>query len=407
MGISGDMFAGALLELCPDRAAALGRLNALGIPGTVFSAETARKCGIAATRLSVKIHGAEEGAHHHAGHEGHAHAHAHGRTLDDVMRTVRSLHADSRAKDAVEAVYRSIAEAEGRAHGKPAGEVHFHEVGSLDAIADIAAAVVLADEASPGAFVFSPVHTGCGTVECAHGTMPVPAPATAFLLLGAPSYSDGETRGELCTPTGAALARHFAASFGPQPAMRVLAAGCGAGSRDFARPNILRIFTGEPFCAAGASGEVAEITFEVDDMTGEEIAFACSRIRESGALDVSTAAVSMKKGRPGVRFTVLCRPERRESAVRAVFANTSTAGARETICRRYEMSRAEGEREIAGGARMRFKTLAGFGAERAKYEADDIAALADAAGISFSEARLRAGNPPLGGGTEEKWQTGK
>ena len=384
MGVAGDMFAGALLELAPDRAAALDRLNALGVPGVEFSAERVSKCGIAATRLSVKVHGGEEGC-------GHGHSHACGaRSLEDVLAVVDALSADDCVKESVESVYRSIAAAESRAHGKPVGEIHFHEVGALDAIADIAAVSELMRLLHPDEVVASPVHVGCGTVKCEHGELPVPAPATAFLLDGIPSYSDGTVRGELCTPTGAALARRFVTRFAPQPAMRIAAVGHGAGSRDFPRANVLRVFYGAADGLAGAVARISKLEFDVDDMTGEEIAFAAERIFDSGAKDVSFSPVFMKKGRPGTRFTVLCRPENRDAALRAAFAETTTLGVRESECVRHELARREETVALPDGGSARRKVASRPQGEDSKFEADDIAALARREGISFFEARRLA-----------------
>jgi len=385
MGVAGDMFAGALLELAPDRDAALGRLNALGVPGVEFSAERVSRCGIAATRLSVKVHGEEEG--HCRGHHRHA---CGARSLEDVLAVVDGLSADECVKESVEAVYRSIAAAESRAHGKPVGEIHFHEVGAMDAIADIAAVSELMRLLRPDEVVASPIHVGSGTVKCEHGELPVPAPATAFLLEGIPSYSDGTVRGELCTPTGAALARRFVTRFAPQPVMRISAVGHGAGSRDFPCANILRIFSGAADGFSGAVANISKLEFEVDDMTGEEIAFAAERIFAAGAKDVSLSPVFMKKGRPGTRFTVVCRPEDCGAAVRSAFAETTTLGVRECGCVRHELARREEDVALPDGGSVRRKVASRPGREDSKFEADDIAAIARRDGISFFEARRLA-----------------
>ena len=384
MGAAGDMIAAALLELMPDPDAALVRLNSFGIPGVEYVREKVVRGGIVGTRLSVKVHGHEEGEQHH-GHDGHHHHEHHG--LGDVLHLVgHHLALPENVKGEVEAVYRLLAEAEGRAHGRPVDEIHFHEVGALDAVADISAACWLLSELAPDEIVASPVHVGSGTVRCAHGVLPVPAPATAFLLEGIPSYSDGAVQGELCTPTGAALLRRFAKRFGPQPAMRVAAIGYGAGMKEFPdRANLLRATIGEG-AAAGGADDVLELTCNIDDMTGEEIAFACERLFAVGAKDVVTIPVGMKKGRPGVMIQALCSAGDRDALVSAIFRHTSTIGIRETRCRRHVLRRREETVPLADGTTVRRKVSEGFGVARAKVEHDDLAAIALAKDIPLREA---------------------
>ena len=402
MGAAGDMLAAALLELTPDPEAAVGRLNAMGIPGVVYEMERTSRCGIAATRLVVKVGGVEECAHHHHGDhhhhdcgdhydgENHHHHHHHEhRSLADMLGIVDSLALPENVKSDVAEVYRIIADAESRAHGRPVGEVHFHEVGALDAVADISAVCRLISELAPDEVVASPVNVGGGTVRCAHGTLPVPAPATARILEGLPSYGDGEVLRELCTPTGAALLRRFARRFGPMPAMRVSGTGYGAGSMEFeGRANLLRCAIGESGEAAGID-EVREIACNIDDMTGEELAFACERIFEAGALDVATLPATMKKGRPGVVMLALCRGERRDAVVEAIFRHTTTIGVREHVCQRHVLTRREDSVALPDGAVVRRKTSEGFGVVRTKFEHDDVASYALSGGISLMDAVSR------------------
>ena len=401
MGASGDMIAGALLELVSDRERTLAELNAIGIPGVVFEARTLSKCGITATHLSVLVNGHEEGAaceehhhgdhHHHHGHEGHhheheAHRHEH-RSLDDMLAIVDGLSLPPDVARRVREVYSLLAKAESRAHGREVGEIHFHEVGAMDAVADIVAACWLLDRTGADEVVASPVNVGSGTVMCAHGELPVPAPATAILLEGVSTYSDGAIRGELTTPTGAALLKSFVSRFTAQPPMVVEAIGCGAGTREFPRANFVRALLGTS--SEGAADEVLELRFNVDDMTGEELAFASDRIFQSGALDVSFAGVVMKKGRPGHIACVLCRPADRDAVVRAIFANTSTLGVRELLCRRYEMERSVERVHLADGTEIRRKVASGYGVRRTKWEADDVAAYAVKNAIPLDEAQRR------------------
>lgn len=381
MGAAGDMLAAALLELTGDAGAALARLNSFGIPGVEYALEKVVRGGIAGTRLAVKVHGEEEGHghHHHGGHHEH-----HG--LEAILHLVGHLSLPEKAKGDVAAVYRLLADAESRAHGRPVGEIHFHEVGALDAVADIAAVCWLLAEIAPDEIVASPVHVGRGTVQCAHGALPVPAPATAFLLEGVPSYSDGEVNGELCTPTGAALLRHFATRFGPQPAMRVAAVGYGAGTKEFPnRANLLRASLGED-CLGGDSDEVLELSCNIDDMTGEEIAFACERLFEAGAKDVVTIQAVMKKGRPGVILQALCAAKDRDALVAAIFRHTTTLGMRETTCRRHLLRRRIETETLQDGSIVRRKHAEGFGVSRSKIEHDDLASIAREKGVSLREA---------------------
>ncbi len=393
MGASGDMIAGALLELAGDRERTLAELNAIGIPGVVFEARTLSKCGIAATHLSVLVNGHEEGAayeghHHHHDHGAHHHEHHHEhRTLDDMLAIVDALSLPPDVARRVREVYSLLAKAESRAHGRDVGEIHFHEVGAMDAVADIVAACWLLERTGADEVVASPVNVGSGTVMCAHGELPVPAPATAILLEGVPTYSDGAIRGELTTPTGAALLKSFVSRFAPQPPMVVEAIGCGAGARDFPRANFVRAMLG--VSCEDSAGSVLELRFNVDDMTGEELAFASERIFKAGALDVSFAGVLMKKGRPGHIVCVICRPADRDAVVRAIFANTSTLGVRELLCRRYEMERTVESVRLADGTEVRRKVASGYGVRRTKWEADDVAVYAVKNAVSLSEAVRR------------------
>ena len=383
MGAAGDMLAGALLELVPDPDASVAELNAFGIPGVMYKRETLSKCGIAATHLSVTVAGHEEHeSHHHHDHHHHEH-----RSLADVLHVIGHLKLEPSVREDVKSVYESLAAAESRAHGKAVGEIHFHEVGALDAIADIAAFCHLLRRIAPDKIIASPVHVGSGTVNCAHGVLPVPAPATAFLLEGVPTYSDGVIVGELCTPTGAALIKNFAASFGPQPLMTVRSIGYGAGRKDFPRANVVRAMLGESAAEESGDGEIFELNFNVDDMTGEELAFASERIFAAGARDVSFAPVVMKKGRPGQRVSVMCSAETRGEVVKAIFAHTSTLGIRETHCRRYTLDRKIETVALADGSTVRRKVASGYGVCRAKWEADDLAAFARTKGISLAEAK--------------------
>ena len=235
MGAAGDMLTAALLELLPDRDAFLQKLNSRGIPGVTFSYAPSVKCGITGTHMTVTVNGQEEDEHMHDHHEHdheHEHTHHHHSGLHDIEEIVHSLRLQTMVALDVMAVYQEIAEAESHVHGMPVDQIHFHEVGSMDAVADITAVCLLMHTIKPDEVVVSPIHVGSGQVKCAHGILPVPAPATAYILQGIPSYG-GKIQGELCTPTGAALLKHFATRFDSQPVMRTTAIGYGMGKKDF------------------------------------------------------------------------------------------------------------------------------------------------------------------------------
>ena len=381
MGAAGDMLTAALLELVPDRDSFLARLNGLGLPGVVYEAGSAVKCGIRGTHVSVLIHGAEEADHPH--HEHHDHPHT---GLDDVSHVLSRLDLPETVRNDAMAVYESIAEAESHVHGVSVKEIHFHEVGSLDAIADVVAVCLLMDAIAPEQVVASPVHVGSGQVRCAHGVLPVPAPATAYLLRGVP-ICGGEIRGELCTPTGAALLRHFVHRFGPLPTMRTSAIGYGMGKKDFPAANCVRVLLGETENDTG--DVVAELSCNVDDMTAEEIGFAMERLLEAGALDVFTVPVGMKKNRPGTLIRVLCAPADKEKLIDALFRHTTTLGLRENLTTRHVQRRRIETLDTPLGP-VRVKKSAGHGVSFSKFEYEDLARIARERGISLAEARRLA-----------------
>lgn len=368
MGAAGDMLTGALLELIPAQDAFLSRLNALGLAGVSYLQEPSVKCGIRGTHITVTVFGEEEDAH----------SHDH-RRLHDISALTEAL-PDTIRRDVL-AVYTRIAEAESQVHGIPVEQVHFHEVGAMDALADIAAVCLLLRELAPDEIVVSPVHIGSGQVRCAHGLLPVPAPATALLLRGVPCYG-GAIQGELCTPTGAALLRHFATRFGAMPTMRVESIGYGMGKKDFEAPNCVRAFLGQSERTDGDT--VTELRCNLDDMTAEAIGFAAEALLEAGALDVSTVPIGMKKSRPATLLCLLCRNEDRERMVELVFRHTTTLGIRELQCRRYTLRRTTETVETPLGS-VRKKRAEGYGVTREKYEYEDLAAIARREGRSLSD----------------------
>ncbi len=327
MGAAGDMLAAALLELIPEPEKFMEELNGLGIPGVSVCREASVKCGITGTHLFVKVHGEEEESldvshheeesldvsHHeeHAHGHDHTHSHHHG-SLHEIEHIVRShLNLPEKVQEDVMAVYGLIAEAESKVHGRPVTEIHFHEVGAMDAVADITAVCLLMNRIAPEQVIVSPVHVGSGQVRCAHGILPVPAPAAAYILRDVPIYG-GKIKGELCTPTGAALLKHFADHFGEMPVMKTTAIGYGMGKKDFEAANCVRAMLGE---TSSETDEICELSFNVDDMTGEAVGFAMERLFEAGALDVYTVPIGMKKNRPGILVRVMCRESEKEAVL--------------------------------------------------------------------------------------------
>ena len=386
MGAAGDMLTAALLELIPDKQLFLDKINSLALPGVDVSAENVNSCGISGTRVSVKINGAEECDHcgqDHNEHHHHEHHHEHKHTsMHDISDIVSGLELSEKVKTDILAVYSLIAEAESCVHGTTVDQIHFHEVGELDAVADIAGVCILMDMIAADRVIVSPVNTGSGTVHCAHGVLPVPAPATVHLLKGVPVYC-GDEEGELCTPTGAALLKFFADEFGKMPVMQTECAGYGIGRKEFRRLNCVRAFLGQ---SEKSSGTVAELVCTIDDMTGEEIAFAVARLFEKGALDVFTVPVGMKKNRPGVMLNCICEPEQCDLMAKTIFNCTSTLGMRKRICERYVLERSSRTEETPLG-NVDIKSSFGYGTERQKAEYDDIAHIARERDISLRAVR--------------------
>ena len=433
MGAAGDMLMAALLELCPEKQEEfLGKMNGLGLPGVKVEAEPAVKCGITGTHMNVTVFGEEEESedvhdhghthsheacesaaadglhshahshdghdHHHEDHDAHSHAHHHGdhvhshdghdhshhhhhhSTMAGIASIIEGLEIPAPVKEDMKAVYALIAEAEAHAHGMPVDQIHFHEVGTMDAVADIAGVCLLFHELGADQIIASPVHVGSGHVHCAHGILPVPAPATAHILQGIPVYST-QVQGELCTPTGAALLKHFVKEFREMPVMTTSKIGYGMGKKDFERANCVRAFLGD---TAETGDEIAELSCNLDDMTAEALGFAQEELLAAGALDVYTTPIGMKKGRPAVLLSCMCRMEDRERLLGLLFRHTTTLGVRENVCRRYTLERGERTVDTPHGP-VRLKTASGWGVVRSKPEYEDVARIARGQGISLAE----------------------
>ena len=410
MGAAGDMLTAALYELLDEtqKQTYWETMKTLHLPGVDITAEQVARCGILGTHMSVKIQGQEEGEHEHAGHDHtgaehaeHEHAlhehehehhhdhdygpHHHHASMHHIEEVIGALAVPDKVKKDALAVYGLIAEAESHAHGKPVAEIHFHEVGTLDAVADVTGVCLLMAMLAPDKVMASPVHVGSGHVHCAHGILPVPAPATAYILQGVPTYG-GSIQGELCTPTGAALLKYFVDEFGSQPLMAVERTGYGMGLKEFPQANCVRALFGHT--DEGLQDEIVELSCNVDDLTGEQLGFAMEQLFAAGAMDVFTVPIGMKKSRPGVLLSVICHPEDKLVLVKVLFTHTSTLGIRETAHPSYILRRSTEQVETSLG-RVTLKSSEGYGVTRKKFEYEDVARIAREKAMSFAETAAK------------------
>lgn len=412
MGIAGDMFSAALFDLLNEdqKQEYLKTVNSLGLDGVRVSAETVSSSGICGVHMQVLVHGQEEAGQdlhekdqeidRHEDHQltqgtdqhedcqpepetdrkgerllehrthGSEHSYTH-HGIGEIHHIVAGFDISEEVKSHILAIYGEIAKAESAVHGMPVEEIHFHEVGSLDAIVDVTSACLLMDMLAADRVTASPVRVGYGQVRAAHGLLPVPAPATALLLRGLPVYA-GQIEGELCTPTGAAIIRHFVRDFGPMPAMRLSEIGYGIGGKKYTSLNAVRAFLGE---TDREGDRICELTCNLDDMTAERLGFAMDRLYAAGAAEVYMVPATMKKSRPGVVLVVLCQEEQRQALVESIFKYTTTLGIRESIQQRYILGRRIETVDTDLGP-IRKKLALGYGVNRAKYEYDDLARIA-------------------------------
>lgn len=396
MGAAGDMLTAALLELLPEnkRQEAISALQNIGLDGVEFSTEKMVKCGIQGTHVNVRINGQEEESHdahhdhhheeHEHSHQEHHHHHHEHHKLADIETVINHLNISDTVKKNALSVYKLIAQAESHAHGVEVDQIHFHEVGNKDAIMDVTAVCYLMDLLGADKIIASPVHVGSGSVHCAHGIMPVPAPATEYLLRGIPYYQ-GEIKNELCTPTGAALLKFFAQDFGPQPMMKIEQVGIGCGKKDFEAANCVRIFMGE-FVDTALEDQIIQLDANIDDMSAEEIGFAMNRLFDAGAFEVFTSSVFMKKNRPGTLITVICSKEKKDEIVKTFFKHTTTIGIRERSYQRNILRREISVKKTSLGD-VRIKASSGYGCQTQKYEYDDLAKIALENNMSLREVR--------------------
>src|SRR5215813_11173062 len=409
-GISGDMLLGALVDAGVSLALLEDTSRALNIGATLRSSSVDRS-GITATKVDVldaasgevadKKHGHDH-THHYHDHDHdhshkhdhdhpHEHSHVHGRSWKQIRELIEHAPLASEARTLALRAFELLAQAEAKIHGVPVDTVHFHEVGAVDTITDIVCAATGICSLGVDAWYASPVNVGSGFVQCAHGMFPVPAPATAELLKGVPTYSAGVKK-ELTTPTGAALLKAIECSFGDVPVISTDVIGYGAGTRNpEGFPNVLRLNIGETVRARNAASErVAVLECAVDDATPQLVAHAMERILEEGALDVMCAPVLMKKGRMGSLLTVLCRPERRDVFENLLLRETTTLGVRAREEDRVILQRRFVEVETAYG-RIRVK-IGSRGGEDLNWmpEYEDCARAAREHGIALKQVMQAA-----------------
>lgn len=377
-GISGDMFLAAILDAGVSDDRLLSELAKVPVGSYEFRSSRVLRSGLAANRVEISI----------PAEQPHRHLHHIEKLLDES-----SLRAG--VKEKALAVFRRLAEVEGRLHGKPPGSVHFHEVGAVDAILDIAGTCAGLELLGVADLVCSPLNLGSGRVQAAHGSLPVPAPATAELLKQLPVYSTG-IEGELVTPTGAALVATLATGFGPMPPIKVEAIGYGAGASDFpGHPNIARLFigerSGEIALPRGTHGDVVSVMqANVDDMSPQLYGYLVEQALAAGALDVTCSSIQMKKNRPGIEVTVLCPPAQADRLAELIFEQTTTIGLRMYEARRQVLARETETVETPYGpvhikvARHNGRVL------NAAPEYDDCRRIAQEKGMPLKEVLLAA-----------------
>ena len=412
MGIAGDMLTATLLGLVDDSKMWIERLNQIGLPDVTYTLIPKEDKGLQGYRVAVTINGIEESENHdehhnhhdayhehithsethgdgeHSKHHVHSEQHVHGRGLQDVTDIINSLSISDTCKQNVINVYNLVAQAEAKVHKSTVTQIHFHELGMLDAIADIVAVFVLIEEFKFNEIIISPIHVGTGSVHCAHGELPVPAPATMELLGGIPMYADYQIKGELCTPTGAALAQYFGTSYSNMPVMTPAKVSYGFGTKQFERPNCIRAFVE---LLHDSEDTIIELSCNLDDMTPEEIGYAVEQLVLSPALDVFTTPIMMKKQRPGTMLTVLCKVDDIDNVRDLIFKHTTSLGIRYHRCDRYILNRSTGDIDWEGHT-IAFKKSCGFGVVRHKYEYDSLADIAKCNDMSLLDLKRQLRN---------------
>ena len=412
-GISGDMFLGALVDAGVSSKLFEDTVAALDI-GARLEISRVQRGGISATKVDVYSQGEKDlprevlqehrghsHTHEHSHDSTHAHSHEHkhnheqARGLNEIRQIIEKAAIHSNAKATAIRIFEALGQAEAEIHNMPIEQVHFHEVGAVDAMVDIVCAAVGADSLAAEEWVCSPLNVGGGTVKCAHGTLPAPAPATLKLLQDAPVYSSGP-QVELVTPTGAAIVKTLSSRFASFPAMKVERAGYGAGTRNFPEhPNLLRLTIGEAAPAASASPSASNeritvLEANLDDLSPQVLAYAMERLLAEGALDVFSVPVQMKKSRPGALLTVLAKMEDANRLTKLIFAETTTLGVRRRDEQRQTLSRRWETVDTTWGP-VRIK-IAGMNGSISNYapEYEDCRALAEAHHVPLKQVMEEA-----------------
>lgn len=439
MGASGDMLMGALYEVCDQKELFLDTINqAFADFDIQITATPTEKCGIHGTKMHIQIHDTEEteipqkpsasqtlaSALNHAHTHSHSydsehihkdddslhvkeqeatehkHSHNHGSShsheknkkhshtsYPSILAKIDSLELPGEVRRDAAAIYQFIGEAEAKVHQTDLEHIHFHEVGSLDAIADVCGCALLFYLIEADNIFCSPIHVGNGFVKCAHGVLPVPAPATAELLKGIPHYT-GSIASELLTPTGAAILKYYVKKFCSMPVLSTDAIGYGMGTKDFHIANCLRIFAGESFEADSFPSDdtILGISCNLDDMTGEAIGLATEILIAAGALDVFVTPIQMKKNRPGILLTCLCNTSDREKFTGLLFLHTTTRGVRYQTYQRAKLASSFESRQSPYGD-IRVKKSSGYGVEKEKAEFEDLKTLVLKHGCSIEEIK--------------------
>ena len=375
-GISGDMMLGALIDAGVELAAVQAGIDSLGLPSCRLSCTEVKKNDFRALQLTVE-HEPE-----------HAHRHLH-----HIASMIEGSTLSAKQRDLALRVFQRLAEAEAKVHGSTIEKVHFHEVGAVDSIADIVGSAIAWDLLGVDRVVASPIPTGTGFVQIAHGRCSIPAPATGELLRGIP-IAPSEVEGELTTPTGAAIVAALVESFGPLPAMTIESIGYGAGQKDFPHPNLLRLVVGEASESTVATGADTIVLLEtnLDDATGESIGHCVQQLRKAGALDVSTMPLQMKKDRPGVLLSVQCRPADEQQLAGIIFRETTTLGLRRSTLERITLPRQRVIVVTQWGEVAGIKAELPDGSSRFSPEYESVAEIADKCQVSLTavEAAARA-----------------
>lgn len=378
MGAAGDMLMAALYEICDQKDIFLQTMNeAFSGYGIQIFPEEAKKCGISGTHMRITINGKEEvvssdAATHDHTHTEQNHEHAH-HSYPSILAQIEHLKLPVQVKSNATAIYQLIGNAEASVHNTTLEQIHFHEVGTMDALADVCGCALLMYLIAPGKILSSPLHVGSGFVRCAHGVLPVPAPATTELLKGLPFYS-GSIKGELLTPTGAAILRHYVEAFQEMPVMTLEQTGYGMGQKDFETANCVRAFLGD-VATGDYDDKILSISCNLDDMTGEAISFASESLLNAGALDVYTIPIQMKKGRPGIILTCLCPLPEKETFTRLFFQHTTTRGVRYAVYERAKLTSTFEVHDTSFG-KIRIKKSSGYHATHEKPEFEDLKAIA-------------------------------